>query len=143
MRMRTVLIALVLIAGFSVAAVAQENRAIPPGSKVFVNEMGGFETYFKAALEKKKVPVVLVESKEDAEFEIVGTSESQKASTAKKVILLSWHSKEQASIQVIDVKTTEVVFAYSVHKANSARGRQSSAEACAKYLKKAIERVHR
>ena len=32
----------------------------------------------------------------------------------------------------------EVVFAYSVHKANSVRGKQSTGEACAKHLKEKI-----
>jgi hypothetical protein len=47
-------------------------------------------------------------------------------------------SREQASIQVVDLKSGEVVFAYSVHKANSARGKQSTGEACAKHLKEKI-----
>jgi hypothetical protein len=117
---------------------AQEK--IPPGAKVFVTPMGGFETYLKAALEKKKVPVTLVEDRTKAEFEISGAAESEKASTAKKVLMLDWHSKEQASIKVTNVNTSVVVFAYSVHKASSAHGKQSSAEACAKHLKEAIEK---
>jgi len=47
-------------------------------------------------------------------------------------------SREQASIKVAEIATGEVVFAYSVHKGNSARGKQSAGEACAKHLKKRI-----
>lgn len=112
---------------------------IPAGSKVFLAPMGGFETYFKAALEKKHVPLVVVEDRDKADFEISGAAESQKASTAKKVIMLDWRSKEQASIKVTDLKSSVVVFAYSVHKASSAHGKQSSAEACAKHLKEKIK----
>lgn len=120
-------------------ALGQQSKGIPPNAKVFISPMDGFETYLKAAIAKKKVPVEIVEDKSKAEFEIVGAAESKKASTAKKIIMWNWHSTEQASIQVINVKSSEVVFAYSVHKASSAHGKQSSAEACAKHLKEKIE----
>ena len=60
----------------------------------------GFDTFFKAALVEKKVPLVVVESREQAQFEIKGASETEKAGDAKKVFLRSWHSDEQASISV-------------------------------------------
>lgn len=93
----------------------------------------------KAAIEKKQVPLQFVEQRDSADFVITGESEGQKASTAKKVIMGSWHSREEASINVADAKTGEVVFAYAVHNGNSAHGKQSSAEACAKHLKNAIK----
>jgi hypothetical protein len=77
---------------------------IPAGSKVFVASMGGFETPFKKAVADKKVPLEIVVQREQAEYEITGASESKKASTAKKVILGSWHSDEDASITVADLK---------------------------------------
>jgi hypothetical protein len=80
-----------------------------------------------------------VENKQDAAYEITGVAASQKASTAKKVIMGSWHSREEASIQVTDLKTGVVVFAYSVLKTDSAHGQRSSAEACTKHLKSAIK----
>ena len=113
--------------------------AIPAGAKVYVAPMDGFETYLKAAFEKKQVPVVVVDQRDAAEYELTGAAESQKASTAKKVLMWDWRSKEQASIKVTHIQSSEVVFAYSVHKASSAHGKQSSAEACAKHLKEAIQ----
>jgi curli biogenesis system outer membrane secretion channel CsgG len=50
-----------------------------------------------------------------------------------------WRSNEQASIQIVNLKTSEVVFAYSVNKVSSAHGKKSSAEACAKHLKEKID----
>jgi hypothetical protein len=100
--------------------------------------MDGFETYLKAALEKKNVPLVVVEDEDKADFEITGASDSQKASTAKKIIMGSWHSREEASINVANIKTGEIVFAYSAHKENSAHGKKSTAEACAKHLKEKV-----
>lgn len=97
------------------------------------------DQYLKDAIEKKKVPVEVVADKEKADFLITGHSETQKASTAKKVIMWDWHSNEQASIQVSNLASGEVVFAYSVNKISSAHGKKSSAEACAKHLKEKIE----
>jgi len=137
---KLMLIVVCIFVVFCASSSAQEaGGAIPPNSKVFISPMDGFETYLKAAIEKKKVPIVVVEDRNQADFEIVGAADSKKASTAKKVIMWNWHSKERASIQVIDLKTSEVVFAYSVHKASSAHGKQSTAEACAKHLKEKIE----
>lgn len=117
---------------------AQAPSSIQTGSKVFIAPMDGFEIFLKAAFEKKKVPLVVVDNKDSADFEITGKSDSQKASTAKKIIMLNWHSREEASIKVTNLKTGEVVFAYSVHKGSSAHGKRSTAEACAKHLNKKI-----
>lgn len=114
-------------------------KTIPQGAKVFVAPMNGYEAYIKAALQKKKLPLVIVQQRDQADFEIAGSAESQKASTAKKVIMLDWHSTEQASLRITNLRSSEVVFAYSVHKASSAHGKQSSAEACAKHMKDAID----
>jgi hypothetical protein len=117
------------------------SQKIPKGAKVFVAPIaGGYDTYLKDAIAKKKVPVEVVASRDQADYEITGTSESQKASTAKKVILGNWHSREEASITVSNIKSSEVVWAYSVHEEASTHGQKSSAEACAKHLKDAIEK---
>lgn len=108
---------------------------IPRGAKVFVAPMEGFETFLKAAIVKKKVAIEVVEDRNKAEFEITGVAESKKAGAAKKMIMGSWHSTEDASIKVTDLKSGEVVYAYSVHEENSNHGKQSSAESCAKHLK--------
>jgi hypothetical protein len=154
--MRKLFILLLAIAGGTLA-LAQDNKPqeskpaetksqpvdakkkIAPNSKVFLAPMGGFENDLKTAIEKKKVPVTLVADKDQADYVITGTSETEKAGAAKKVILLNWHSNEQASITVTDNKSGDVVFAYSVNKNSSAHGKRSTAEACAKHLKDQIE----
>jgi hypothetical protein len=133
--------AAVLVVLLSSPAVFAQNQAgqIPSGAKVFIAPMpNGFDTYLKAAIEKKKLPVVVVADKSTAQFEIAGTSESQKAGAAKIILMGNWHSTEDASIQVANLASGEVVFAYSVHEQSSNRGRQSAAESCAKHLKEKI-----
>jgi hypothetical protein len=119
---------------------AEESMVIPKGAKVFIAEMPDkFNDFIREAIEKKKVPVTVVDKREDAEFEITGFSETQKAGTAKKLIMGSWHSRESASIKVANLKSGVVAFAYSYNTDNSARGKKSSSESCAKHLKEKIE----
>jgi len=114
------------------------STKIPSGSKVYVSLMGGFENYVTAGIIKKKVPVSLVADRDKAEYEIRGTAETEKAGWAKMLFLGSQNTNEQASIQVQEIKTGNVVFAYSVNKLNSARGKQSAGEAIGKHLNEAI-----
>ncbi|HMC30560.1 MAG TPA: hypothetical protein VKL99_06965 [Candidatus Angelobacter sp.] len=111
---------------------------IPSGSKIYVAPMGGFENYVVAGILKKKVPVSIVASRDKADFEINGSAETQKAGWAKIVFMKSDQTNEQASIQVTEIKTGNVVFAYSVNKANSYKGKQSAGEAIGKHLNEAI-----
>src|SRR5215813_10029257 len=124
---------------FCSGASAQTTEKIPSGAKVYINPMDGFETFLREAIEKKKVPVTVVDDKSQADYEITGASDSQKAGLAKKLIMGSWHSREEASVNIVNIKTGVTVFAYSVHKENSAHGKRSTAEACAKHLKDKME----
>jgi hypothetical protein len=123
-------------------AAAQSGKAnLRPGAKIFIDKMpDDFDTYLKAAFDKKKVPLSVVESKDDADLEMTGTSETQKASAAKVIFRGSWRSDEQASVKIVDIKSGEIVFAYSVNKKDSVHGKQSTAESCAVHIKDELER---
>jgi hypothetical protein len=138
---RKILSLLFLLMLAPVSGLAQDAaKVIPAGAKVFINPMAdGFETNLADALKSKKVPVEIVTEKDKADFEITGTSESKKAGAAKILITGSWRSREQASITVTNLKSGEAVWAYSVNKSDSAHGKRSTAEACAKHLKEKIE----
>jgi len=92
----------------------------------------------KKLIMKKNVPVIVVTSREKADYEITGIAESDKAGWAKMLFMRSSSSAEQASIKIVEIKTDEVIFGYSVNKGNSARGKQSAGEACAKHMKESI-----
>ena len=111
---------------------------IPSGSKIYVAPMAGFENYVVAGIMKKKVPVSIVADRDKADFEINGAAETQKAGWAKIVFTGNDSTNEEASINVTEIKTGAVVFAYSVHKGNSVRGKQSAGEAIGKHLNEAI-----
>lgn len=142
LRYTIIIASLVVLILLSAGTAAQTLNAIPLNSKVYIAPMDGFETYLKAAIAKKHVPLQVVEQREQADFEILGKSDSQRASTAKKVLMWDWRSTEEASINVVNLKTSEVAFAYSFHQQSSNHGKQSSAEACAKHLKNKLEDQH-
>ncbi|HEY1946018.1 MAG TPA: hypothetical protein VGG97_03365 [Bryobacteraceae bacterium] len=121
----------------SLFAFAEQGR-VPEGSKIYVEAADGFDTYLTAALQKKKVAVMIVTTKENADYELDGVSDHQKPDWAKTVFLGQIHSDDQASVKLVNLKTNEVVFAYAVNKKNTLHGRQTAAEACAKHLKAAV-----
>jgi hypothetical protein len=132
---------LVLILSVGGAMYAEHNVALnlPAGSTVYIEPMNGFENYLAAALQKKKVQVTLVADRAAADFVITGSAQHEKAGWAKVAFQHDIHSDDQASISVINTKTSAVVFAYSVNKKNTWHGDQTTAEACAKHLQAHIE----
>ena len=145
-KIRSVSLPVMLVVTLASAVLAGEKNAppsekIPKGAKVFIAAISdGYEFYLKDAMAVKKVPVEVVANRESADYEITGTAESQKAGAAKKIIMGNWHSREEASITLSNLKSGVVVWAYSVHEEGSTHGKRSSAEACAKHLKEAIEK---
>jgi hypothetical protein len=119
------------------ALISEEK--IPAGSRIYVAPMSnGFDNYIVAGLQQKKVPVIVVADREKADYEVTGVSETDKAGWAKMMFLGSQQSAETASVKMINLNTGTVVFAYSVSKSNSARGKQSAGEACAKHIREKI-----
>jgi hypothetical protein len=109
------------------------------GARIYVAPMlNGFENYIIAGLQQKKVPVVVVTIREKADYEITGIADTDKAGWAKMLFIGSQQTNESASIKMVNLKTGNVVFAYSVNKVNSVRGKQSAGEACAKHIKQKI-----
>jgi hypothetical protein len=118
-----------------------ENANIPAGARVYIGPIeSGYDIYLAAAIHKKEVPIVIVTDKSKADFELSGVTESDKAAWAKIVFWGNTSSAEQASVKVVNLKSSSVVWGYNVNKGSSARGKQSSAEACAKHLKEKIEK---
>jgi hypothetical protein len=97
-----------------------------------------FGSALSAALQKKEVPVVVVTDQAKAQWIIKSASSQQEDSTGTKVakmafcgVLCGGYTKFEGSIQVVDIESTAVVFAYNVKKGNF----QSAAEAFAKHFK--------
>jgi hypothetical protein len=145
------------------AGTAVGSKPISAGSRIVIAPMGGFETYFAAAVREKKVPVTLTLDKASAQFFVVSTDTewegfvfgsggssnwSPTGGSSSHAAAASSTRGLEASIMLIDAKTKDVIWAYEVHKNShgslffgtlGARGKQSVAEACAKHLKEYIE----
>ena len=110
------------------------DTKIPANSKIYINPMeDGFETYVTAAIQKKKVPLLIVSNREQADFEIKGSVEKQKAGWAKTIFISPLPSID-STMQIINVKTGVVVYSISSTKSNARRGKKGSAEHLAKNL---------
>jgi len=112
--MKSVLTKLLALLLFAPASFAQ--KSIPEGSRVYIAPMGGFETNLIAAINNKKVPVVIVGSRSTADFEVAGGAESQKANWMRIWVSGSWRSDEKASIVIKNLHTDVIVYAYEVNK---------------------------
>lgn len=125
-----------------IAATTLDPTYIPAGSKVYVNQidgMNGFENYLAAALKKKKVALLLVTDRSQADFEINGYAENQKAGWAK-IIFGSGQPESEASIQVVNLRTSIVAYAVASYKVDAWNGKKSTAEHLAKNLRQKMER---
>lgn len=121
---------------------ALDPAYIPHGAKVYVNYiqgMNGFENYLVAAFKKKKVDLLVVADRTLADFEITGYAEHKKAGWAK-VIFGSGLPESEASIQVVNLKTSVVSYAVGSYKVDALNGKKSTAEHLAKNLRQKMER---
>ena len=124
------------------AAAALDPSYIPHGSKVYVNYiqgMNGFENYLVAAFKKKKVDLLVVTDRAQADFEITGYAEHKKAGWAK-TIFGSGLPESEASIQIVNLKTSVVSYAVGSYKVDALNGKKSTAEHLAKNLRQKMER---
>lgn len=142
----------------------QYHGQILPGSRIVIAPMGGFETYFAAAVREKGVPVTLTLDKNSAQYFVVSTETEWRGFVYGSGASADWSPAGghfaggsaasstrglESSIMLIDAKSKDVVWAYEVHKSShgallfgtlAARGQQSLAEACAKHLKEFMEK---
>lgn len=122
------------------APAAAGDTRIPINSRVFIAPMNGYENYLAAAFRNKKVPLIVVTDRSQADFEITGTADKQKAGWAKTIFMGDARSSNTASIQVVNLRTSVVAYADSSHRASSNHGDRSTAEKLAKFLKQKIEK---
>jgi hypothetical protein len=115
---------------------------IPGGSKVYVADitgLPGFENNLVAAFQKKRVNLIIVADRSQADFEINGFAESQKAGWAK-VIFRSGLPESEASMQMVNLRSGVVAYAVASYKVEARNGNKSTAEHLAKNLRQKMER---
>lgn len=132
------------IAGFLIliaCSAKASGQDIPRDSKLFIEPNEGFETYLTAAIAKKRVPVTVVVDKAQADFVVKATTEHGKEpGFAQTWILGKAQRNEDASVVIVNAKTSTVVWSYAVRKYNARHGEQSTAESVAKHLKDVVQK---
>jgi len=120
---------------------------IPPNSKIYIapfksedttKPVEGFESYMAAALRKKGVPLIMVNDRSQADFEIAGSADKKGAGFAKKWLMGDFRRSTSASLTVTNLRTGVIAYADSSDRSSANRGLRSSAEKLAKYLKRKI-----
>ena len=160
---RTVLSILGFVLGSVRIAVAQGPAAgqIPEGARVVIAPMGGFETYFAAAVREKKVPITLTLDKKSAQYFLVSTETEWQGFVYGSAASAQWNSSGgsatrasggsstrglEASIMLIDSRTKDVAWAYEVHKqprrSHSWHPRRTRATVCCGSLCQASKGIH-
>ena len=99
-----------------------------------------FEVYIAAAMNKKKVPVVVTKNQEAADLVLTTTGvEVQKQSTGSKIarclFMYCGGIEDRGTTSVELTQGERVVWSYSVNKGRGQKNRQSLAEAIAKHFK--------
>jgi len=110
---------------------------------VYVEPQQGFETYIAAAIAKKGVPVDVVTDKAKAVYvlrsapvEVKSESTGGKIARCLFAYCAGIEDKGNVSVQLIEVGSTKMVWAYSVNKQRGgSKNKQSMAEAIAKHFK--------
>jgi len=132
--------ALLSLFAFSMLSTGTAAQSVPPSMYVKPTE-DGFQTYVTAAIHKKKVPVVVVASAENAAYTLTAAAiDVETVSTGKRLVNCVFaycagsEDKASTSVTLID-SSGAVVWSYSVNKGRGAKNRQSMAEAIAKHLK--------
>ena len=118
---------------------------IPSGSAVYIEPMGGYETYLAAAFTKKHVPLVVVSDRGKAEFVITSTVPRNdliggQSAGVESNSNMAMATAESASIAVIDLRGSRIIFSYAAGKVGSNQP-QKMAEDCAKHLRGIIDNV--
>jgi hypothetical protein len=134
-----------LSADQSVVRKVTDPTYIPGGSRVYVADISGlpgFENNLVAAFQKKRVNLIVVADRSQADFEINGFAEIQKAGWAK-IIFKSGRPEAEASMQMVNLRSGVVAYAVASYKVDSRNGNKSTAEHLAKNLRQKMERDER
>ena len=75
---------------------------VPQQARVFVDEAGGFDVYLTAAIERQHIQVTVTTDKARAQYEIGSTRDGK-----------------EAGVKLVDLKSGNVIFAYSLERKNT------------------------
>lgn len=133
---------------FILASFAQQaNRTIPAGAKLYIEEMEhDFDGYLRAEIVKKKIPLVIVLNREEADFIMTGSATEQEARKWHEGWLTVERDKTTGNVTILDAKTNEFLWAAEAGDrslwwgAMARGGHRKVAERIVKNLRKVIQK---
>jgi hypothetical protein len=140
--MKRTLVAVVLFASTVVSAqdrprvYIEASETVDASNSEHRGKQVDFGSALSAALMKKQVPVVVVTDQSKAQWIIKSASSQKEDGTGTKIAKIAFlgssnFTKFEGTVQVVDVESSAVLYAYNVKKGNF----QSAAEAFAKHFK--------
>ena len=128
----------------STEAATASAVAFGPGAKIFIEPMDGFGLLVSDAILNKKLPVVLVNEREKADFVMSGGAHVKMPGFFKGWVTTA-HGK--GSIAIKDARTGNEVFFYKFTRVDSMTTESQIyanwAGGCANHLKKALEKIEK
>ncbi|HEX5284064.1 MAG TPA: hypothetical protein VFW30_08085 [Bryocella sp.] len=123
------------------SASAVPAAAFAPGAKVFLEPMDGFDQLLADSIVHKKVPVVVVKDRGEADFVLSGGAHVHNRNFITGMVL---SSRGGANIVMKDAHSGNLVFACNFHRVDS-NERDGDiylgwADQCAGHLKKALKK---
>ena len=139
--MKTILVALVLFAS-TVAAqdkprvYIEATDTVDASNSQHKGKQVDFGSALSAAIMKKEVPVMVVIDQSKAQWLIKSASSQKEDGTGTKIAKMALFGSSnftqfEGTVQVVNIETSAVLYAYNVKKGNF----QSAAEAFAKHFK--------
>ena len=120
----------------------------PSEPAIYIVPANGFQTSLMAAMQKKHVPVSLLADETGAQYRLESTPIQVKTQTTGSKFArclfadcIGIQDRSSVAVQLVDVKSKQIVWAYTVHKQRGgAMNDQSMAEAVAKHLKEFMQK---
>jgi hypothetical protein len=122
-----------------------QTQKIQGGSAVYIDSMGGYESYLQAAFRKEHVPLTVVANKEKARYIITSTVANKNFNSDDPAVLVKnrgaadVNENMSASIALFDPRVSQILFAYAGSGVGT-KQLQKNAEDCTRHLRKLIER---
>ncbi|MFN8006397.1 MAG: hypothetical protein U0V70_05120 [Terriglobia bacterium] len=122
-------------------SVGLAGELIHTGAKIYVSPTpDDFDRYLMGEIQSQDLPIVLVRSRGEAEFEISLNSGPKQNDPKAQSVLPVGENKEIETLSVINLKTGQVVYSDTFHFGKGKRDNKSASEVCVKHLRKVFKK---
>jgi hypothetical protein len=115
-------------------AQAQSLITIPASARIYVDSASGFDAPLAAAMKNQGLSFAITTKKDEADYELEAMSGARRLPGAAWSVLWG-HGDAQAAIRLVNIRSGEIAFVYTLARSKIVRDPLTTAEACAKQLK--------